>query len=1457
MLLIACHCFSRPSSPALPVSRAVRLCHGRGPAETSVVTVGAARGTPRTPFFEGCSPSPFAPSLTSAAAVDILGAEDDGAGSASGKRCTSKGKGGTGGGGGSGGSGGAAVELVEEVEVVAVVGVVAGVGALVAAVVAAVGVAVMAEVGVVAVGLELLSVERGASGGSGSCPYVIHTGNRAGQTYGKPHTQQCYFSRLDDAWRAEFGDEAERSHWAELLRSRVAIFDLDYDAILAAMYALSISAEGDCYLCVLPDLGIEAAALGAGESALPGTAPAEALHTFTLDSGASRCFFRDSTTLTPLCAPVLVRLADPSGGPVLARSSTVLPCPAVLSGSLSCLHLSSFSMNMVSTAAPQDAMVTTTTLGGQRVSICTCTRTGRHLATFTHRLGSILYTLATEPPQVAASAQESASGPVAPPCLCRLLSHQTLMWHHRLGHPSLPRPRSMHSRLLVSCLPRSLPPLPPSPALPCLPYVEGRQCAVPHSSLFPPTFSPLQTLRMDVWGPARVSGQGCERYFLLVVDDYTRYTMIFPLRSKGEVLDVLIPWIHIVHLQLCERFRADLPVLRVHSDRGAAQQLNLWPRVTLPETSPTLRWTGKVGDASVFRVWGSRAFVCDSSADKLSAHAIPCVFLGFPPDAPSWQFYYPTLRRVLPSQDIMFDESVPFYRLVPYRSAPPPPPLLFHAPGPPLLSTGAARGAASRGAATGGAEPGSVEPGGAESEDAGSGGAEPGGAELGGAEPVGVEFWGAELEGVEPGGAESGGAEPRGTASFGGPTGALPRLSPWPEPLSPKQLREWFTQRTRLRSRATGAGDSATGDTTAGGAGVSAGAGGTEGTAAAGPGGARTKGTGAVGPGAGAVGAGAKGTGAGGAGAGELELLTLELEVLELRVLCLVVQVLKALCGRERTSFPSFSRLLVSCLLLAFLLPYCVHRLTSRSRCYSQPHHCLLLLLTLSSQPIVSRLLATVVTNPSLESTAASALVAELVDFATACHLDYTTAIIAESESASPPFIVGEYALGTDVLEDWQEDFECHAAVVPCFASMLLPPEEDPDAPDNPTPRFYEEAITVPPSGANIVDGMWIFRGIDYFHNFSPTPKMTTLQVLLHVAAQRDYELHSLDFSTAFLQSSLYELMWLRRSSSFTGSFPAGTQWSLRRPVYGLRQMPREWHNTLRTTLASLGFPSSTADPSLFLRTDMTLPPFYVLVYIDDRIFVTADTEALTLVKSELWKRHTCTDLEPSGPYPELVGCLMYLMTCTRPDLAHPLSLLARYMAPGRLWDPAKRVLRYLCGMLGMGLVLGGRGLLVLTGHADASWVDDSAMQRSSQGYTVSLGSDSVSWRSSRSSSVLSSSCEVEIYEGAMAAQELRWLTYLRTNLGEQPRSPPVLYVDNKAMITLCQEHRLEHRTKHIALRYFLARELQQRGQLRLVYVATRANTADIFTKALLRSDHQRFSTVLGLVPTLPHLLAA
>ncbi|CAI7915315.1 unnamed protein product, partial [Closterium sp. NIES-54] len=311
-----------------------------------------------------CSPSPLAPSYASAAAVDVLGAENIGAASASAKRRSRNGKGGRGGGGGSGSGGGGSSGGSGGRQGGGSSGSGGGSGGAGGSSGGSGGSGgsgsggsgggrTGAPCGGSGGGQRQRQQRRsetpspqqlrewlfqcGASGGSVSCPYVIRTGDRAGQTCRRPHTQQRCFSRLDDAWRVEFGDEVERPHWAELLISGAAIFDLDYDAILSSMYALSASAEDDCYC----------------------------------------------TTLTPLPAPVPVRLADPSGGAIIARSSTVLLCLA-------------------------------------RVSICTCTRTGRHLATFTRQPGSSLYTLATEPPQVAASAQVSTSGPVAPPCSCRL-----------------------------------------------------------------------------------------------------------------------------------------------------------------------------------------------------------------------------------------------------------------------------------------------------------------------------------------------------------------------------------------------------------------------------------------------------------------------------------------------------------------------------------------------------------------------------------------------------------------------------------------------------------------------------------------------------------------------------------------------------------------------------------------------------------------------------------------------------------------------------------------------------------------------------------------------------------------------------------------------------------------------------------------------------------------------------
>ncbi|CAI7905243.1 unnamed protein product [Closterium sp. NIES-54] len=1189
-------------------------------AETSITAVGASHGDPRTPFFEGCSPVPLLPSVASAAAVDLVGTESVSTASApSERRRFSKAKrgkgaggggggsgtggkdggggggggggrgGGFGGGGGGGGSGGGGER-----------GEGGGGGA-------DSGGAVQRGPQQQQRSRETPSPQqlrewyagRQGSGGTGPCTYVLRTGDRTGEQCGGLHATQRCFGRLTDTWPLTRVVHRQSAGFVATHRTSGGVTRGHASGHASCIHVPghgglgTAGRMGDCYVCVPPGPGIEAAALGAsesaapgtresaplgaGESALSGTESAQVFHTFTLDSGASRSFFRDRTSLTPLSRPVAVSLADPSGGPVLACYSTVLPCLAALSGSLSGLYLPLFSTNLVSGADLQDAGVDQFTPAGQRVTHCSCAQTGRHLATFTRRPGSSLYTLSTESPPVAASGQVAASsqvfavasrsGPESAPCSCRLLSHQTLLWHHRLGHPSLPRLRGMASHVLVSGLPRSLPPLPLRPAPTCVPCVEGRQRAAPHSSEFPPTEAPLQTLHMDVWGPARVRGQGHERYFLLVVDDYSRYTTVFPLRSKGEVTE----------------FSSD--ILRAFCRAaGGLLRARLFPYRTAPLLPPPL-------------------FLAPG----------PPPVGPLPPEGPA------------PSGVSQVDAVEPVEV--------------------------AAESCASRGAEPGGTESGGAEPGGAE-----CGGAEPGGAGSGGAESERVEPGGAASGVAEPGAARSGGVEPAG-AGPGGPLGALSRQElPSPQELREWFARRWSRAAGAGGAAAaggTGAGGATGagtgGSTSAGGAGAT-GPGGarTGGTGAAGPTGAPGAGaggaagmcaTGSTGAGAGVSTGGPAGAGAaGGFGAGGAAGVGADAGgggvvpagsggVAWPRPY--FVPLLEQVLGLPPSSVPSPS---LECpppvqsesqLQLASPLPapspYAgptgglaerrepesrpaspvrtartsrrvprprppavpgTHQMALRPSTAPQriplpspPASSLPALADPASDslravsPTVTRLLATIVTDPSFESTAASALVTELVDFAAHCRLNFATSLVAESTSVCPQSVRGECTLSTDVLEDRQEEFQCFAAALPHLVSTLLAPEGDPDAPDIPTPRSYAEAIEgpyssqwqaamdaemaswkstgtyvdeVPPPGANIVSGMWIFRvkrppgsppvfkaryvargfsqrqGVDYFQTFSPTPKMTTLRVLLHVAAQRDYKLH-VDFSTTFL----------------------------------------------------------------------------------------------------------------------------------------------------------------------------------------------------------------------------------------------------------------------------------------------------------------------------------------------------
>ncbi|CAI7886151.1 unnamed protein product [Closterium sp. NIES-54] len=898
--------------------------------------VAASRDTPSFLFFEWCAPSALIPSVASAATANLLGAEEVSVASAPiGKRRNGKGKGGKGGGGGTGGGGsggggggggrggsggggggdwggGGGGEGG------------GGSGGNRGGAGTGGGYGSSARGSGGSGGGQQSQpclpdtptpqqlcewvVQRGSPGGPVRCPYIRKTGLKKGEACGKMrHTEYRCFYHLEDAWCTEYGDEQEILNWLGLLARGVDVFALDFVQINKGNYVVYVdatSAEGAYYSCVPCAAGDEAVALGASESAaalgasesifIEFAAPAEALQTFTLNSGASHCFFCDCTT-------------------------------------------------------PGSSLYTMTTASAQ-VSASS---------------------------EVAASSQVSPSGPLAASCSCRVLSHKTLLWHHQLGHPSLPRLRSMHSRLLVLGLPKSLPPLPRSPSPPCLPCVEGRQRAAPHS-LFPPTTAPLQTLHMDVWGLAPVRGMDQERYFLLVVDDYTPYTTVFPLRNKADVRD---------------------------PGEGS-------------------------GGAEI------RGAASPSRLETLS-----------PQQLHEWVVWRGCSRAGASS---------------------------FGGPG--AASAGGAGGAVGVGGIGAAGAGGAV----------GAGGA-------GGAGAAGAR------------GASAIGAGGSGAVGAGGAAGA--------------------------RGAGAAAGGGAGGAAGAGGAGV-AGAGGAGGAAAISVGGAGVAGAGGAGAAsAGGAGGAASAGDAGAAGAGGAAAASAG----GTGATCVLRHLLglppaatdfpESLTERRepetRASTPVCARRVARP--RAPAVPG-THVMALRNS--SVPHRVILPSPHASSlphvldpefdsvratNPTVTRFLATCVTDLAFWSPAMTALVAEIVDLAAMCRLDYTASLVSGSDC--PPSVGSETALGCDVIEDKQFALEYLAVASPHLTAMLLCPEGDPDALNIPTLRSHAEAIS----------------------------------------AQHEYELQSIAFSTPFLQGSLHEAIWLRRPSGFTGSFPEGTQWSLRRPVYGLR----------------------------------------------------------------------------------------------------------------------------------------------------------------------------------------------------------------------------------------------------------------------------------------------------------------
>lgn len=416
-------------------------------------------------------------------------------------------------------------------------------------------------------------------------------------------------------------------------------------------------------------------------------------------------------------------------------------------------------------------------------------------------------------------------------------------------------------------------------------------------------------------------------------------------------------------------------------------------------------------------------------------------------------------------------------------------------------------------------------------------------------------------------------------------------------------------------------------------------------------------------------------------------------------------------------------------------------------------------------------------------------------------------------------------------------------------------------------------------------------EGIDYDEVFAPVTKYATVRIVLATAAALDLEIHQLDIKTAFLNGELEETVYVTQPPGYEESGP-GYSCRLNKALYGLKQAPRAWHLTLKERLEAMGFTESSADPGLFIKASGTPAAIYLLVYVDDIIITTIDGPGLAETKAAIMAEYDARDLgeatfflgmdilrdrnqrtiklaqarltadllakfgmaeakpasTPLGTntkltadgepldvttygYAQLVGSLMYLSICTRPDISQAVGALARYMANPSVahWQAAKTVLRYLAGTADYGITF-GVGTPGLEAYCDADYAGNTDNRRSTTGYVFILHGGAITWCSRQQPTVAASTTEAEYMAAAAATKEALWLRKLLADLGH---TADTIYIraDNQSAIKLLKNPIFSPRSKHIDVIWHFARERVARKEVGFTYTKTDDMVADALTK--------------------------
>ena len=434
-------------------------------------------------------------------------------------------------------------------------------------------------------------------------------------------------------------------------------------------------------------------------------------------------------------------------------------------------------------------------------------------------------------------------------------------------------------------------------------------------------------------------------------------------------------------------------------------------------------------------------------------------------------------------------------------------------------------------------------------------------------------------------------------------------------------------------------------------------------------------------------------------------------------------------------------------------------------------------------------------------------------------------------------------------------------------------------------------------------------RGADYDETFSPVVRMESLRTVIGLAARNGLKLHQLDVTTAFLNGRLQEEVYMHQPEGFVAQGQEHLVCKLNRSLYGLKQSPRCWNSTLDNYLKKIGFLQSVSDPCVYISA-LGKELAVVGVYVDDIVVACQSDEQLVRIKKDICQKFAVKDLgklhhflgirvvqddntvwlgqplyvekvltrfgmqdanpistpvDPStkltkaaegdekfdqSVYQSAVGCLLYLSTGTRPDIAFAVGNVAKFSSdPTRKhWTAVKRILRYLKGTGEYGLLYSTSDQEDLHGFSDSDWAGDLEDRKSTSGYLFKLGGAPISWRSKKQTSVALSTAEAEYVALSSATQEVVWLRQLTTDLRNGPTGATVLYEDNKSAICMSKNAQFHGRAKHIDIRHHFIQEKVCDGTVELKYCPT-CMIADILTKGLSSVLFEKLRDKAGNVP--------